>query len=416
MKPQQEPSHSQQSTGEAAVPRAQPQATSQIESQTVPQMEPLTEKLTDSRSPFGIREAASAALAGSQLAAVATQLATGRVATNASAAHDGASAPSPAAATAAGAEEASLLAEDGDGLNAPSVDHAHSGARSRLPGNASAVLQQARAGMATVLREVRSCRAARQTLREQLDACERASAAARAADASEDVALHSESRRCLGQLQAARDSLASRTKELSDERLRADGLTSAATRQIGALKASAAKAARERDACSASLAAAQKSGGAAEAQQAAVQAQLGVLRRKLEQKEQLEDAIEGKHSKLTEVYRALESECQAELAKLKKASAADGGGAGAVGAQAASASATDGAERAAGGCTASSLLASDARLLLVAVLAGGLGGWAARGRLGRPRRGVTAASSRPPPGAAVEEMRGWMPAGDYKIS
>ena len=39
----------------------------------------------------------------------------------------------------------------------------------------------------------------------------------------------------------------------------------------------------------------------AEAQQQQVQAQLGVLRRKLEQKEQLEDAIEGKHSKLTEV-------------------------------------------------------------------------------------------------------------------
>ena len=32
-----------------------------------------------------------------------------------------------------------------------------------------------------------------------------------------------------------------------------------------------------------------------------MQSQLSVLRRKLEQKEQLEDAIEGKHSKLTDV-------------------------------------------------------------------------------------------------------------------
>jgi hypothetical protein len=51
----------------------------------------------------------------------------------------------------------------------------------------------------------------------------------------------------------------------------------------------------------ASLPCATSQTASAEAQQQQVQAQLGVLRRKLEQKEQLEDAIEGKHSKLTEV-------------------------------------------------------------------------------------------------------------------
>ena len=51
-----------------------------------------------------------------------------------------------------------------------------------------------------------------------------------------------------------------------------------------------------------------------------LEAQLGTLRHKLEQKAQLEAAIEGKHSKLTEVYKALETECQNELNACREAS------------------------------------------------------------------------------------------------
>ena len=48
--------------------------------------------------------------------------------------------------------------------------------------------------------------------------------------------------------------------------------------------------------------------------------QVGTLKRKLEVKQQIEAAIEGKHSKLTEVYKALESECQGELRACREAS------------------------------------------------------------------------------------------------
>ena len=47
---------------------------------------------------------------------------------------------------------------------------------------------------------------------------------------------------------------------------------------------------------------------------------MGTLKRKLEVKQQIEAAIEGKHSKLTEVYKALESECQGELRACREAS------------------------------------------------------------------------------------------------
>ena len=54
-----------------------------------------------------------------------------------------------------------------------------------------------------------------------------------------------------------------------------------------------------------------------QAQSRQMATQLSVLRRKLEQKEQIENAIEGKHNKLTEVYKSSESECQVELQRCK---------------------------------------------------------------------------------------------------
>ena len=54
---------------------------------------------------------------------------------------------------------------------------------------------------------------------------------------------------------------------------------------------------------------------------AALETQVVALRKKLQQKEAIEEAIEGKHSKLTQVYRTLESDCQTELLHCKEAAA-----------------------------------------------------------------------------------------------
>lgn len=48
-------------------------------------------------------------------------------------------------------------------------------------------------------------------------------------------------------------------------------------------------------------------------EQARLEKSLGVLRQRLRMKDEVGAAIEGKHSKLAEVYRALEAECRAEL-------------------------------------------------------------------------------------------------------
>ena len=159
----------------------------------------------------------------------------------------------------------------------------------RLVGNASAILAHARAGLTTALREVRSCRAGRAQCHEELDACRQGSDGVKA--------LRSEEERCLGQLQRAREEVLSRTKEASEVKARADAISAAAQRQMATLKLQAKQSATTEESCRQRLAEV----AAAEASQQQVQAQLGALRRKLEQKEQLEDAIEGKHSKLTEV-------------------------------------------------------------------------------------------------------------------
>ena len=141
----------------------------------------------------------------------------------------------------------------------------------------------------------------------------------------------------------------------------------------------------------------QATASSAEAQRAepSVQAQVRLLRRQLEEKEERENAIEGKHSKLTEVYRALESECQAELQRCRVAETSP----------AASPPSLDGDGApvrlfgSSGHC--------DLRLLLLAFVAGGVAGWLARGPANGRRRGAGALH--------VEEMRGWMPI-DMKLS
>ena len=139
-------------------------------------------------------------------------------------------------------------------------------------------------------------------------------------------------------------------------------------------------------------------------------------------KQQLEAAIEGKHSKLTEVYKALETECQNELNACREnelnstaavaaaaAAAAADGEAGGGGSRKLSDAAADGCAQASG-----MRLVEWVRLVAVLVL-GLLLGSAVPGYIDLPwlkllvgAVGVGGAQHRRRT-AHVEEMRGWMP-------
>ena len=54
-------------------------------------------------------------------------------------------------------------------------------------------------------------------------------------------------------------------------------------------------------------------------------------RAKLQLKEELEEVIEGRHSRLAQVYKALEGECQAELDSCRAGGGGGGGGGGGAG-------------------------------------------------------------------------------------
>ncbi|KOO23365.1 hypothetical protein Ctob_001024 [Chrysochromulina tobinii] len=161
----------------------------------------------------------------------------------------------------------------------------------------STILQQARTGLTSALREVRSCRAARQQCNNELEVCRAGTLAEDKRHLSDDQHLQTEAQHCLVQLQHTREQLQARTQELADEKGRAETITNAAQKQLATARSRLQQATSAEAACKTQL----EQTASAEAQQQQVQAQLGVLRRKLEQKEQLEDAIEGKHSKLTEV-------------------------------------------------------------------------------------------------------------------
>ena len=250
-----------------------------------------------------------------------------------------------------------------------------------LPANTSAILQQARAGLTTALREVRTCRAQRQQCADELSACQRGG----------------EAQAALKQAQVA---LKKEKEAFAELRQRAESLSATAKQQLTTKHKELLDARAADEQCRKRLEGARQ----AEAQQAAVQQQLGVLRRKLEQKEQIENALEGRHSRLTEVYKSLESECQVELQKCRSASGApspgpppDGG-----------AEATAAAARADGGGDASCARPHDAqdyRLLLAVFAAGAFVGWIARG-------GSRAGRSIRPARPSVEEIRGWMPSAD----
>ena len=284
--------------------------------------------------------------------------------------------------------------------------------RHHHPGNATAVLQQARAGLTTALREVRTCRAQKAQCQDELSACKSGSASLPVADDGADsLARREESDAALSR---ARADVQEGERAYAELRKRAEDFSANAQHQLATLKAQLKAAATAESECKSKLEGAVAAEAAQQQQQLlATKQTLGVLRRKLEQKEQLEDAIEGKSSKLTEVYRALEADCQAELQKCKGGAAAVDAAAPPTAASPRGLSATPGeeaatarrlhggGEEAAAPCTAAGSVFEQFRLLIAVFAAGGVAGWAARGgsRSGGRRGG----------GAHVEEMRGWMP-------
>ena len=145
--------------------------------------------------------------------------------------------------------------------------------------------------------------------------------------------------------------------------------------------------------------------------EARLEDELGTLRKKLHQKEIIEDAIEARSSKLTQVYKTLESECQQELRLCRdgKGPEAKGGSPPAAGAAAAEAAPPPPSPIPSGHVETlpwASATVRCSQLLLAVVVVGGLGMNVrhVRGLTRRLRSG--GASGRR---THVEEMRGWMP-------
>lgn len=177
--------------------------------------------------------------------------------------------------------------------------------------------------LVAALREVTKCRAARVECQSELAKCNQA--AAGSADKQQPL-LQAE--RCVTQLQSTRASAVQFSRELNSTRdlLSAEQQsTRKLRRQLLQLQASANAAESN---CRERLAAADTTCHALveKLQQqiknpSALETQLVTLRKKLQQKEAIEEAIEGKHSKLTQVYKTLESECQTELRACREAAA-----------------------------------------------------------------------------------------------
>ena len=155
--------------------------------------------------------------------------------------------------------------------------------------NVSGLLQHTRQTLQAALHEVKECRADRLECRDELSKCE----------------LSAES---MGQSEV--------TRKLASLRARCDPKTleaqceNACAGRIAKLEPTYRKkleeSARAVKLCKSKLDAQQQ-----------LEVQLGTLRKKLELKQQLETAIEGRHSKLTEVYKSLDAECQSELRACK---------------------------------------------------------------------------------------------------
>ena len=201
--------------------------------------------------------------------------------------------------------------------------------------NVSSILHQTRAGLQSALKEITACRTAKAQLQRDLTACEASEAKRGKDDGKAEHALHEEER-CMAELQKTREAYRQRVAVEQELRLTLEsekGASQHATQQLAMLQAQYSPKAVEA-ACQARVAATERDWRkkldeavrtahqlkAKLDAQTQLESQVGTLKRKLEQKQQLEAAIEGKHSKLTEVYKALESECQSELRACREAS------------------------------------------------------------------------------------------------
>ena len=325
----------------------------------------------------------------------------------------------------------------------------HAAAAAPLPSggggaaNATEVLARAREQAAAAARDLRECRAARGQCAQDLARCQ----AGESAHAKAEQVLHGEEERCVDELQKTREAYKQRLSEDNELRVRLEteqGRTRDASSALAALQlqcspkaidATCAQRTAKADAttleCRRRLdeAVRQVRGYKAklDAQQL-LEGQLGTLRQQLERHEQLEADIEGKHSKLTEVYKVLESECQVELAACRggnatgsNGSGVDGDGTGGQQAAAAARRLAIAAAEEAGDCGGPSPLlehwAALAGALLAGVVLGGAlavvtmtrllgGGGSGGGGGGGGGGGLIGGLLRRP---RVEELGGWMP-------
>ena len=245
------------------------------------------------------------------------------------------------------------------------------------PSATASVLLQARTGLTTALREVRACRTDKARCQEELSVCKSAATAPKATNVSHVHSLEHA-------LAKARGDLAAHTKAYSDLRTKTESFATAARAQLSSLKESLKTVTAASNECQMRLTAIVGRDVR----------QLQMLKRSLEQKDALEDAIDGRQAKLTDIYKALEVECQAELSKCKS-----------------SRSHADDAD----GEAAGSHQRGTHWLLLASFAMGAATGWVMRGARtqGWRLRLFTRAST-----THVEEMTGWIPisTADMKLS
>ena len=117
----------------------------------------------------------------------------------------------------------------------------------------SAILQQARTGLTSALREVRSCRAARQQCNNELEVCRAGTLAEDKRHLSDDQHLQTEAQRCLVQLQHTREQLQARTQELAEEKGRSETITNAAQKQLATTRSRLQQATSAEAACKTQL-------------------------------------------------------------------------------------------------------------------------------------------------------------------
>lgn len=175
--------------------------------------------------------------------------------------------------------------------------------------------------LVAALREVTKCRAARVECQSELAKCTQGGASRLASG----KALLQQEEPCIMQLQAARAAASKLTRDLESAREELANKRSSIKKLRQQLLQQQISARAGESNCIDRLSTADQAchGQIDKLRQQlnAIESESGTLRKKLQQKEAIEEAIEGRHSKLTQVYKTLESECQVELRTCKEAAA-----------------------------------------------------------------------------------------------